>query len=148
MIQSSCKRDTKSQSYRGMKLAPVRIFSCKHPLSRTICTTVVVSDWCITNLAHNWWVSIQSIVGIVRGRNWPLSGPLRWKSGRFPFSPNFRKFRFGRKWKTFRRFVPLVRPVISVGIFRTEFRVPFTRFSYFIPVSIVTYLAAILVSHQ
>ena len=76
-------------------------------LSRTICTTVVVSDWCITNLAHDWWVSIQSIVGIVRGRNWPLSGPLRWRSGRFPFSPNFRKFRFGRKWKTFRRFVPL-----------------------------------------
>ena len=28
-------------------------------LSRTICTTVVVSDWCITNLAHGWWVSIQ-----------------------------------------------------------------------------------------
>ena len=101
MIQSSCKRDTKSQSYRGMKLAPVRIFSCKHPPSRTICTTVVVSDWCITNLAHDWWVSIQSIVGIVRGRNWPLSGPLRWRSGRFPFSPNFRKFRFGRKWKRF-----------------------------------------------
>jgi len=23
-------------------------------LSRTICTTVVVSDWCITNLAHGW----------------------------------------------------------------------------------------------
>ena len=38
-------------------------------LSRIICTTVVVSDWCITNLAHGWWVSIQSIVGIVRGRN-------------------------------------------------------------------------------
>ena len=31
-------------------------------LSRTICTTVVVSDWCITNLAHGWWVSIQIIV--------------------------------------------------------------------------------------
>ena len=35
-------------------------------LSRTICTTVVVSDWCITNLAHGWWISIQ---GIVRGGN-------------------------------------------------------------------------------
>ena len=23
-------------------------------------TTVVVSDWCITNLAHSWWVSILS----------------------------------------------------------------------------------------
>ena len=32
-------------------------------LSRTICTTVVVIDWCITNLAHGWWVSVQSIVG-------------------------------------------------------------------------------------
>ena len=31
--------------------------------SRTIFTTVVVSDWCITNLAHGLWVSIQSIVG-------------------------------------------------------------------------------------
>ena len=35
-------------------------------LSRTICIIVVVSDWCITNLAHGWWVSIQSIV---RGGN-------------------------------------------------------------------------------
>ena len=31
-------------------------------LSRTICTTVVVSNWCITNLAHDWSVSIQIIV--------------------------------------------------------------------------------------
>ena len=31
-------------------------------LSRTICTTVVVSVRCITNLAHDWWVSIQIIV--------------------------------------------------------------------------------------
>ena len=30
-------------------------------LSRTI--------WCITNLTQDWWVSIQSIVGIVRGRH-------------------------------------------------------------------------------
>ena len=35
-------------------------------LSRTVCATVVVSDWCITNHAHGWWVSIQSIVGVVR----------------------------------------------------------------------------------
>ena len=41
---------------------------------------MVVSDWCIKNLAHGWWVSIQSIVGIVRGKNWSLSGPLRWRS--------------------------------------------------------------------
>ena len=32
MTQSSCKHDTKSKSHPGMKLAPVRVFSCKHPL--------------------------------------------------------------------------------------------------------------------
>ena len=32
MTQSSCKRDTKSKSHPGVKLAPVRVFSCKHPL--------------------------------------------------------------------------------------------------------------------
>ena len=29
---TSRKRDTKSKSHSGMKLAPVRVFSCKHPL--------------------------------------------------------------------------------------------------------------------
>ena len=33
ITQSSCKRDTKSKSRVGMKLAPVRLFSCKHPLT-------------------------------------------------------------------------------------------------------------------
>jgi len=33
MTRSSCKRDTKSKSHRSVKLAPVRVFSCKHPLS-------------------------------------------------------------------------------------------------------------------
>ena len=32
MTQSSFKRDTKSLSHPGTKLAPVRVFSCKHPL--------------------------------------------------------------------------------------------------------------------
>ena len=32
MTQSSCKRDTKSKSHPSVKLAPVRVFSCKHPL--------------------------------------------------------------------------------------------------------------------
>ena len=32
MTQSLCKRDAKSESHPGMKLAPVRVFSCKHPL--------------------------------------------------------------------------------------------------------------------
>ena len=37
MAQSSCKRDTKSKSHPGMKLAPVRVFSCKHPLKGGSC---------------------------------------------------------------------------------------------------------------
>ena len=32
MTQSSCKRDTKSKSHPCVKLAPVRVFSCKQPL--------------------------------------------------------------------------------------------------------------------
>ena len=32
MTQSLCKRDTKSKSHPSMKLAPVRVFSCKRPL--------------------------------------------------------------------------------------------------------------------
>ena len=32
MTQLPCKWDTKSKSHPGMKLAPVRVFSCKHPL--------------------------------------------------------------------------------------------------------------------
>ena len=32
MTQSSCKRDTKSKNHPSVKLAPVRVFSCKHPL--------------------------------------------------------------------------------------------------------------------
>ena len=32
MAQSSCKRDTKSNCHPGLKVAPLRVFSCKHPL--------------------------------------------------------------------------------------------------------------------
>ena len=32
MTQSTCKRDTKSKSHPSIKLAPVRVFSCEHPL--------------------------------------------------------------------------------------------------------------------
>ena len=35
MTQSSCKRDTKSKSHPGMRLAPVPVFSRKHPLIYT-----------------------------------------------------------------------------------------------------------------
>jgi len=34
-------------------------------LSWTIFTTVVVSDWCITNFALGRWVSIQSFVSFI-----------------------------------------------------------------------------------
>ena len=30
--EATCKRDTKSKSHLGMRLAPVRVFSCKHQL--------------------------------------------------------------------------------------------------------------------
>ena len=43
MTQSSCKRDTKSKSHAGMKLAPVRLFSCKHPLSPLLYIIIIVS---------------------------------------------------------------------------------------------------------
>ena len=45
-------------------------------LSRTFYTTVVVSDWCITNRAHCWWISIQGIVGK------PVSSAIHCGSGR------------------------------------------------------------------
>ena len=38
MTQSSCKRDTKSKSHPSVKLAPVRVFSCKHPLTKFFTT--------------------------------------------------------------------------------------------------------------
>ena len=34
MTQSSCKRDTKSKIHPSVKLAPVRVFLCKHPLTQ------------------------------------------------------------------------------------------------------------------
>ena len=36
MTQSSWKRDTESKCHPGVKLAPVRVFSCKHPQSQDI----------------------------------------------------------------------------------------------------------------
>ena len=41
-------------------------------------TTLVIRDWCITNLAQlqGWWVLIQSIVGILRGWWFPWK-PLK-----------------------------------------------------------------------
>ena len=45
-------------------------------LRRTISTTVVVSDWYIINLTHSWWVSIRSIVGVIRQGNCSLTNSL------------------------------------------------------------------------
>ena len=67
------------------------------------------------------------------------------KNGRFPFSQNFRDFRFGGKWNTFRRFIPLENSQKKVENlkrwarfpgwnFRTECRVPFTFLVVHIPV--------------
>ena len=44
MAQSSCKRDTKSKSHPGTKLAPVRVFSCKYPLRKAITTVRGTND--------------------------------------------------------------------------------------------------------
>ena len=40
MNLSSCKRDTKSKSHPGMKLALVRVFSCKQPLKETLAAEI------------------------------------------------------------------------------------------------------------
>ena len=44
MAHSSCKRDTKSKSHPGVKLAPVRVFSCKHPLTLTELESLLLSQ--------------------------------------------------------------------------------------------------------
>ena len=49
-------------------------------------------------------VEMYEVVGV--GLYWKLIGKMIGV-GRFPFSQNFRNFRFGGKWNTFRRFVPL-----------------------------------------
>ena len=48
MTQSSGKRDTKTKSHPSVKLAPVRVFSCKHPL--TLDYIVITSYTAISNV--------------------------------------------------------------------------------------------------
>ena len=43
--QAKCKRDTKQKSHPGMKLAPVRVFSCKHPQR---CSSIITKDHPLT----------------------------------------------------------------------------------------------------
>ena len=52
---------------------------------------------------HGIWRHIKEFG--IEGQTPRISSPV--KLGRFPFSQNFRNFRFGGKWNTFRRFVPL-----------------------------------------
>ena len=55
MTQSSCKRDTKSKSHPGVKLAPVRVFSCKYPLMRD------TSNACIRSCRKSYYSIEYSI---------------------------------------------------------------------------------------
>ena len=47
MTQLSCKHDTKSKSHPGMKLAPVRVFSCKHPLTSLFTVLLASGNSCL-----------------------------------------------------------------------------------------------------
>ena len=51
-------------------------------LSQTICTTVVVTDCCITNLGNGWWVSIQGFVGQVSSEEETVLSAVRFGSDR------------------------------------------------------------------
>ena len=58
MSQSSCKHDTKSNSHPSVKLAPVRVFSCKHPLLSKISSLLeiwgeILAPFCSTDFTLN-----------------------------------------------------------------------------------------------
>ena len=55
MTQSSSKRDTKSKTHPGMKLALVRIFSCKHPLKFQLYTCILKTS--SYDLHSSFWYS-------------------------------------------------------------------------------------------
>ena len=73
----------------------------------------------------------------------------RWNSlftSCLPFTTNSRNFRLGYKWYTIFWFVPLENspnkwkfwkgsPILPIGTFRMEIRLPFTSFLSFVPVS-------------
>lgn len=46
-------------------------------LIKTFSNTMIAFVWCIMNLTHGWWVSIQSIVGTVSARSCSVSS-LMW----------------------------------------------------------------------
>ena len=53
MAQSSWKCDTKSKSHPGMKIAPVPVFSCKHPLRNLF--------YKITKIVRELWLAERSV---------------------------------------------------------------------------------------
>ena len=64
-----------------------------------------------TNTVNNqaFFISHLRLVSLFFKECWE-PGFTGFVKGRFPFSQNFRKFRLGRKWKTFRRFVQMEIP--------------------------------------
>ena len=72
ITQSSCKRDTKSKSHVGMKLAPVRVFSCKHPLT----SIVFVRE---NELLQRGWGSFSHLWKFRRGGGGVISILQKWK---------------------------------------------------------------------
>ena len=55
MAQSSCKRDTKSKSHPGMKLALVRVFSCKQQKSHLLSQNVFLQSIIYPSEEKNTW---------------------------------------------------------------------------------------------
>ena len=62
MTQSSCKRDTKSKSHPSVKLARVRVFPCKHPLSYMPEKKKAIQ----VQLARAWWRVLTNYSGMTR----------------------------------------------------------------------------------
>ena len=61
MTQSSCKRHTKSKSHPSVKLAPVRVFSCEHPLTHVNETRILSKR----NLIAVYWLTANiKFIGI------------------------------------------------------------------------------------
>ena len=69
ITQSSCKRDIKSKSHVGMKLAPVRVFSCKHPLTKQPTFGDVA-----TGFPAKWRLRSERRNSILMTRHYPVLG--------------------------------------------------------------------------
>ena len=93
-----------------------------------------------TNTVNNqaFFISHLRLVSLFFKECWE-PGFTGFVKGRFPFSQNFRKFRLGRKWKTFRRFVQMEIPGKS-GKSKKVARFPGWNFPNGILCSIYTFL--------